>query len=53
MFLLSVQDVHLVEMLQGQKDIGGVELSCILLESANLTEIEEQLSSWAVLKTEE
>lgn len=50
---ISVQNVHLVEMLQSQQNIGSVKLGCILLKSANLTEIEEQLASGAVLQTEE
>ena len=40
-------------MLQGEENVGGVELGCVLLESADLTEVEEELASWAVLETEE
>ena len=40
-------------MLKGEKNVGCIELGGILLESANLTQIEEQLTAWTVLKAEE
>ena len=39
-------------MLEGEKNIGSVELSRILLEAANLTQVKEQLATWTVLQTE-
>ena len=52
-YLLSIQDVQTVEVLQGEQDVGSIELGGVLLESANLTQIEEELTTRAVLETEE
>ena len=52
-YLLSIEDVQSMEMLEGEKNVGSVELGGILLESANLTQIEEEFSTWAVLEAEE
>jgi len=40
-------------MLESQKDVGSVELCRILLKSSDLTQVEEELSAWAVLEAEE
>ena len=40
-------------MVEGQKDVRGVETSSILLEAADLTQVKEQLATGAVLKDEE
>ena len=42
-----------MEVLESEENVGGVELGCVLLESADLTQVEEELTSWAVLETEE
>ena len=42
-----------MEMLKGKKDIGCVELGCILFEPTNLTQVEEELTTRAVLEAEE
>ena len=42
-----------MEVLQGEQDVGSIELGGVLLESANLTQIEEELTTRAVLETEE
>lgn len=39
-------------MLQSHQDVGSVELGCILLKAPNLTQVEEKLTTWAVLETE-
>lgn len=39
-------------MLQGQEDIGGVKLGSVLLEATYLTQVEEELAAWAILKAE-
>ncbi len=49
-YLLSIKDVHGVQVLQGHQDVGGVELSGVLLKTPNLTQVEEKLTTWAVLK---
>jgi len=41
-----------VEVLQSHQDVGSIELGSILLESPNLTQVEEKLATWAVLETE-
>ena len=50
--LLSVEDVERVQVLQGEEDVCCVELGGILLETTDLTEVEEELTTWAVLKAE-
>ena len=39
-------------MLESEKDVGRVELGCILLEATDLTQVEEKLATWAVLQAE-
>ena len=41
-----------MEMLQRKKNVCRVELGSILFEPTNLTEVEKQFSTWAVLKAE-
>ena len=41
-----------MEMLQRKKNICRVELGSILFEPTNLTEVEKQFTTWAVLKAE-
>lgn len=50
---VAVQDVLAVEVLKCQQDVGCVEPSCVLLEATNLGEVEKELATGAVLKTEE
>jgi hypothetical protein len=40
-------------VLECQENVGCVESSGILLESANLRQIEEEFSTWAVFKHKE
>ena len=47
---ISVENVQTVQMLEGKKDVGCVELCSVLLKSTNLTQVEEELTTWAVLK---
>ena len=49
---VSVEDVLRMEMVQCKEDVGGIEPSCVLLESSNLTQVEKELPTWAVLKHE-
>lgn len=39
-------------MLQGQKNVCSIELSCVLLKATNLAQVEEELSTRAVLEAE-
>ena len=39
-------------MLQGEEDVRCVELGGVLLETTDLAEVEEELTTWAVLKAE-
>lgn len=39
-------------MLQGEEDVGRVELRGVLLEAANLAQVEEELATGAVLEAE-
>lgn len=39
-------------MLQSHQDVGSIELGCVLLKASNLTQVEEKLTTWAVLETE-
>ena len=41
-----------MEVLKGEQNIGGVEFGRVLLEPANLTQVEEKFSTGAVLKAE-
>ena len=41
-----------MEMLQRKKNVCRVELGSILFEPTNLTEVEKQFTTWAVLKAE-
>ena len=50
--LLSVEDVERVEVLEGQEDVGRIELGSVLLEAADLTQVEEKFTAWAVFETE-
>ena len=51
-YLLSVEDVERVEVLEGQEDVCRIELGSVLLEAANLTQVEEKFTAWAVLQAE-
>lgn len=42
-----------MEVFQGQEDVGSVEPGGVLLEPADLGEVEEELSTWTVLQHEE
>ena len=50
--LLSIEDVQGVQVLEGEQDVGGVELRSILLEPSDLTQVEEKFASGAVFETE-
>ncbi len=39
-----------MQVLEGHQDVGSVELGGILLKTSNLTQVEEELTTWAVLK---
>jgi len=39
-----------VEVLEGEKDVGSVKLGGILLEAANLTQVEEELATRTILQ---
>ena len=39
-------------MLQSKDDVGSVELCCVLLKPTNLTQVEKEFTTWAVLKAE-
>lgn len=41
-----------MEVLEGEKDVCSIELCCVLLEAPNLTEVEEEFATWAVLEAE-
>ena len=51
--LLSVYYTIRVKTLQGKEDICSVELGGLLFESAYLTDVKEQLSTWAVVHNKE
>ena len=53
LYLLSVQNVVRVEVLKCEKDVCGVEFSCIFLESSDLGEVIEKLASRAIFENEE
>ena len=40
-------------MVQGQEYVRRIKSSCILLETSNLTQVEEELSTWAVFQDKE
>ena len=46
MYLLSIEDVEGVQVLQGEEDVSRVELGSVLLEAANLAEVEEELAAF-------
>ena len=41
-----------MEVLKGKEDVGCVKLCSILLEAADLAQVEKELTTWAVLKAE-
>ena len=41
-----------MEVLQGQDNVCCVELGSILLKSADLAQVKEELATWTVLQTE-
>ena len=41
-----------MQVLQSKHDVGSVELCCILLEPSNLTQVEKEFATRAVLKAE-
>ena len=41
-----------MEVLQSHQDVGSIKLGCVLLKASNLTQVEEKLTTWAVLETE-
>ena len=42
-----------MQMLKSEQNISRVKLSSILLEPANLAQVEEKFTTWAVLEAEE
>ena len=50
--LLAVEDVHGVEVLEGEENVSRVKLRCVLLEPPNLTQVEEEFATGAVLEAE-
>jgi hypothetical protein len=53
MGLLSVKNMERMQMFQGQQNVRSIEPGSIFLESTDLGEIKEKLSSWTVLKHKE
>ena len=47
---VTVEDVVLVQVLEGKEYVGGIELGCFLSEPAYMLYIEEQLASRAVVQ---
>ena len=41
-----------MQVLQGKQDVRSVKLGGVLLESTDLAQVEEELTTWAVLKAE-
>jgi hypothetical protein len=41
-----------MQMMKCKQNVGSVKSGCVLLKSPNLREVEEELTSWAVLKHE-
>jgi hypothetical protein len=49
---ISVQNVLGVQMVQSQEYVRSVKSGSVFFESPNLRQVEEELTSWAVLKNE-
>ena len=50
---VTIENVHLVEVLKGKENVSRVEPSGILLESTDLAEVKKELSARTVLQTKE
>lgn len=52
-YLLSVENIAVMQMVKSEEHISGVEACGILLEASDLRKVEEELTSGAVLQDKE